>query len=715
LDLLRGLMDSDGHATPRGACEFYQKSREFIESVRELLSTLGIKNRIREKIVNGELYHTLSFSTIDHVVFGLDRKNILQEKCMGHPKNEHHYIHTITKVDNVPVRCIEVEHKSHMFLCSESMIPTHNTQCAAGYVLWWACFKPDQKILILSKDHVGAKDILSRFWYSYEELPWWIKPGIITNDVQTKKFDNGTEIKALATTESSGRGMSISLLYLDEFSFVRPGIAEAFWTSIFPVLAAGGKCIITSTPNTDEDKFAKIWLNCKMHPTSWDWQDVYSPRKHTANEVEEVYETMFATREVEEQFTLEQDRLSGANMNDDSTDVIKEEMTAVANLFTYTCKIQIPKLKSKTTISVNGRHLLPSLFTIIDHETFKIDPSVPFSPGDTLTVEVSLSVNFSGFFAPWTVAPEAIDARGNIVSYRGEAFKKKMFKAGFTDSQWNREFACSFISSDPTLISPAKLAVLKEGVRPPKYVDRWGVRWFEEIYPNTGYLVVLDPSEGVDADDAVIQVWEHPSMIQVAEWNNNKADQPTQAKMLKRVLETIYSTQNDDPDHDLGRCDIYYSIERNGLGMGIISVIDVMGPETFPGNFVDATMTTVNAKGDPGGFNKPHRWRGLWTSVGSKRRYGLELKSLIERNLFVPRSDRLVSQLKTFVRTGPSWRAKEGSKDDIVMSCVLMMMLIDELRIQEPELDDMIRVDVLDDFDPEDDYSDENNPVMPLI
>jgi hypothetical protein len=53
--------------------------------------------------------------------------------------------------------------------------------------------------------------------------------------------------------------MSISLLYADEFAFVRPGIAKEFWTSISPTLATGGKAIITSTPNSDEDQFALLW------------------------------------------------------------------------------------------------------------------------------------------------------------------------------------------------------------------------------------------------------------------------------------------------------------------------------------------------------------------------------------------------------------------------------------------------------------------------
>ena len=45
----------------------------------------------------------------------------------------------------------------------------------------------------------------------------------------------------------------------DEFAFVRPTIAKEFWTSISPTLSTGGKAIITSTPNSDEDQFALIW------------------------------------------------------------------------------------------------------------------------------------------------------------------------------------------------------------------------------------------------------------------------------------------------------------------------------------------------------------------------------------------------------------------------------------------------------------------------
>jgi hypothetical protein len=69
---------------------------------------------------------------------------------------------------------------------------------------------------------------------------------------------------AQTTTETTGRGMSLSLLYADEFAFVPPNIASEFWTSISPTLSTGGKAIITSTPNSDEDQFAQIWKEANL-------------------------------------------------------------------------------------------------------------------------------------------------------------------------------------------------------------------------------------------------------------------------------------------------------------------------------------------------------------------------------------------------------------------------------------------------------------------
>jgi hypothetical protein len=133
------------------------------------------------------------------------------------------------------------------------------TTSAAGYLLWFAMFSYDKTILIAAHQYSGAQEIMQRIRYAYEMCPMWLKPGAEAYNQGNIDFENKSRIIARATTEKTGRGMSLSLLYLDEFAFLRPSIAKEFWTAISPTLATGGKCIITSTPNSDEDQFARIW------------------------------------------------------------------------------------------------------------------------------------------------------------------------------------------------------------------------------------------------------------------------------------------------------------------------------------------------------------------------------------------------------------------------------------------------------------------------
>jgi hypothetical protein len=149
----------------------------------------------------------------------------------------------------------------HQHRFNVNLLPrqTGKTTTAAGYLLWYAMFIPDSTILVAAHKYTGAQEIMNRVRYAYELCPDHIRCGVVSYNKQSIEFDNGSRIVAQTTTETTGRGMSLSLLYADEFAFVEPNIATEFWTSISPTLATGGKAIITSTPNSDEDQFSQIW------------------------------------------------------------------------------------------------------------------------------------------------------------------------------------------------------------------------------------------------------------------------------------------------------------------------------------------------------------------------------------------------------------------------------------------------------------------------
>lgn len=133
------------------------------------------------------------------------------------------------------------------------------TTIASAYLLWYAMFNPTSVLLVTAHKHKNAAEIIQKIKFAYENCPDHIRCGSTLYNQFSVSFDNGSRIISESTTEKTGRGMSASLIYLDEFAFVPPNIATEFWTALSPTLSEGGKCMITSTPNSDEDTFAMIW------------------------------------------------------------------------------------------------------------------------------------------------------------------------------------------------------------------------------------------------------------------------------------------------------------------------------------------------------------------------------------------------------------------------------------------------------------------------
>ena len=121
-------------------------------------------------------------------------------------------------------------HSYHDFRFNINMLPRQSgkTTTAACYLLWYAMFHPDQTILIAAHKYTGAQEIMQRIRYGYELCPDFVRAGVTNYNKGSMEFENGSRIVSATTTGNTGRGMSISLLYCDEFAFVNPGIAQEF-------------------------------------------------------------------------------------------------------------------------------------------------------------------------------------------------------------------------------------------------------------------------------------------------------------------------------------------------------------------------------------------------------------------------------------------------------------------------------------------------------
>lgn len=159
---------------------------------------------------------------------------------------------------------LELEDDEHIFYTND--IVSHNTTTVGAYLLWYTMFNDDKTVLIASNKDANAMELIKRIKYQYENLPLWIKPGVLDDGYNMHEiaFDTKSRIVSTATSSTAGRSFSISLLYLDEFAFVPAEIQDEFWTSIAPTLSEGGRCIITSTPNGDTNLFAELWRGAQV-------------------------------------------------------------------------------------------------------------------------------------------------------------------------------------------------------------------------------------------------------------------------------------------------------------------------------------------------------------------------------------------------------------------------------------------------------------------
>ena len=114
--------------------QFTTTSLPLALNVHELISSLGYRVSISTKKVKGRFPETsvaynLNFTTHDEV-FKLERKKLLVKERMRGKSSARHgmrFITAIHRVASVPVRCIEVDNASHLYLAGSSMIPTHNS------------------------------------------------------------------------------------------------------------------------------------------------------------------------------------------------------------------------------------------------------------------------------------------------------------------------------------------------------------------------------------------------------------------------------------------------------------------------------------------------------------------------------------------------------------------------------------------------------------
>ncbi len=254
--LLAGLMDTDGTCAPNGSVEFINKRKCLSDAVYELAASLGFKPSIRKKraTCNGKdcgTAYRVTF-TPHEPVFKLAQKLARQHTGKTKPTwVRQREIVAVDPCESVPVRCIQVDSPSHLFLCSRAFIPTHNTRCVASLALWWCATRPRGFVILTSSSYTQVEEQLwpeVRKMYAAAARNGFPLGGKLNQSAEGGiRWPDGRRMFGMSTDkpERMGGYSGDQLLFIvDEAS----GIDEAIFEAIEGNMAGGARKVLVGNP-----------------------------------------------------------------------------------------------------------------------------------------------------------------------------------------------------------------------------------------------------------------------------------------------------------------------------------------------------------------------------------------------------------------------------------------------------------------------------------
>ena len=136
-----------------------------------------------------------------------------------------------------------------------------------------------KEVLIIANTGATAIEIMDKIKLLYRNLPFYLKPGVISWNQASIKLDNEGSI-VVRGISGPAIGRSFDLVYIDEAAFINPKIFDDIYNNLFSAISKNDRSqlIISSTPNgfnrfhkiyTDATNGANQFLAHKIH-----WSEV---------------------------------------------------------------------------------------------------------------------------------------------------------------------------------------------------------------------------------------------------------------------------------------------------------------------------------------------------------------------------------------------------------------------------------------------------------
>jgi len=137
----------------------------------------------------------------------------------------------------------------------------------AGYALWMMTFQTDKNILVIATKQDTAKNLVTKIRVMHANLPSWVRSNCVEDNKLSLRYSNGSQVKAISSTEDAGRSEALSLLVIDEAAFIDK--IDTIWTAAQSTLSTGGQCIALSTPNGVGNWFHRTWVGAEEGSNDW--------------------------------------------------------------------------------------------------------------------------------------------------------------------------------------------------------------------------------------------------------------------------------------------------------------------------------------------------------------------------------------------------------------------------------------------------------------
>ena len=666
LDLLKGLMDADGLVDENGLCEFYHKDKNLIEQIKELLSSLSIKNKLKSKIINETMYYVLSFSTIKYDVFKLERKLEKQKRCLNRKKDTRFYIKSIKEVESVPVRCIQVDNDNHMFLCGKSMIPTHNTTTIAAYLLWKSLFNKYYNIAILANKHDQSREILSRIQTMYEYLPPFLQQGVLEWNKGSVEFENGSTIFTAATSSSAIRGRSINCVTGDTRVVL---LIDNEYTKIMNIEDVSDYMEFASTSN----------IKVLTHKGFKYFDGVI--KSHNINKIKlEFSDNTTITCTHDHRFMIYNGEfICAKNISNDTilyNGIKIKNIEYITNTDPVYDLINVEDTHSYTTNLSTESHncLYLDEFAFVPEnmqQEFYQSAFPTISSGKTTKIIISSTPNGLNLF--YKIWADAEERKNNFKCHevhwwntpgRDEKWKTNIIK-DIGEENFNQEYNTAFLGSSDTLINAEKLRLLRF-IEPIEKSSSENTNVYKNPVKGHTYFIMVDAGTGSGGDySAFIVVDTSSKPYEVVCVYRSKYISPY---ILPNIIYGIAKQYND----------AYILIETQ-IGA---QVADLLYYDLEYENIL-STSSSKFGQQLSSGFGGNGQKFGVHQSKQTKRIGCANLKTLIESDKIILNDYNIIYELSRFVQKRDSFVAEGEGHDDLAMTLVLFAWMTNQTYFKD--------------------------------